>query len=118
MDKFLISGHEKIECDYGYWPSFHDDIVDKIEISSEGILMFIKMQTFPKGKDSYPRIVLMFSEVEDFRLDGEIYGCVSIILGIETKKIDDCIETQITSSLGVGGIISCNKISIDKENIL
>lgn len=118
MDKFLISGYEKIESDYGYWPSFHDDIVDKIEISGDGIIMFIRMQNLPKSKDSYPRIMLIFSEVEDFKLDGEICGCASIILSIESEKIDNCIETQITSSLGVGGIISCNKISIDKENAL
>ncbi|OPX44624.1 hypothetical protein CLHUN_16180 [Ruminiclostridium hungatei] len=113
MDKFLIRGHEKIESDYGYWPTFHDDIVDKIVISGEGIIMFIKMQTSPKGMDIYPQIKLIFSGVKNFKLDGEIYGCASIILSIETQKLDNCIETQITSSLGAGGIISCNEIFIE-----
>lgn len=115
MEKLFICGYEKIEGDYGYWPSFHDDIVEKIEISSESITMFIKMQTLPKGTDAYPKIKLMFCDVKEFSLEGEIYGCASIILDIHCQKTEDFIETQITSSLGAGGTITCNKICVEKE---
>lgn len=114
MEKLFICGYEKIESDYGYWPSFHDDIVEKIEISSIGITMFIKMQKLPKGMDSYPIIKLMFCEVKEFSLEGEIYGCASIILDMHSQKTENCIETQITSSLGAGGTISCNRICVEK----
>lgn len=116
MQKLHIYGYEKIESDYGYWPSFHDDIVEKIEISSEGITMLIKMQKLPKGMDTYPKIKLMFCEVKEFGLEGEIYGCASIIYDMRSQKIEDCIETQITSSIGAGGIITCNKICVEKES--
>jgi hypothetical protein len=116
MEKLFICGYEKIESDYGYWPSFHDDIVEKIEISSESITMFIKMQKYPKGKDRYPKIRLMFCKVKDFYLEGEIYGCASIILDMVCQKKEESIETQITSSLGAGGTITCNKICVEKED--
>jgi hypothetical protein len=113
MNKLFISGYEKIENDFGYWPSFHDDIIDKIEISSEGITFFINMQTFPKGMNSYPRIKLMFCGVEKFYLEGELYGCASIIFDMESQKKDNYIETQISSSLGASGTILSDKIQIE-----
>ena len=113
MNKRVVDGYEKIENDFGYWPSFHDDIIDKIEISSEGIIFFIRMQTFPKDMNSYPIIKLIFYGVEKFYLEGEAYGCASIIFNMESQEIDDCIETQISSSLGAGGSIRCNKIKIE-----
>lgn len=116
MDKSFVCGYEKIESDYGYWPSFHDDIVERLEISSEGIIMFIKMKKLPKGMDAYPTIKLMFCEVKEFRLEGEIYGCASIIFDMHSQKMENYIETQITSSLGAGGIITCNKICVKKED--
>lgn len=113
MDKSFIYGHEKIENDFGYFPSFHDDIIDRIEISSQGITFIIDMQTIPTGMSSYPKVKLMFCEVKDFNLEGEMYGCVSIILDIEFTKVDDYIETQISSSLGAGGTIRSNKVQIE-----
>lgn len=113
MDKSFIDGYEKIENDFGYWPSFHDDIIDKIEISNEGITFYIKMQTFPKAMNSYPRIKLMFLGVEKFCLEGEPYGCASIIFDIQSQIIDNYIETQISSSLGASGYIRSNKIQIE-----
>ena len=114
MEKLFVCGYEKIESDYGYWPSFHDDIVEKLEISSEGITMLINMKKLPKGMDAYPKIKLMFCEVKEFHLEGEIYGCASIIFDMHCQKTEDSIETQITSSLGAGGIITCNKICVEK----
>lgn len=115
MNKLLIKGYEKIESDYGYWPSFHDDIIDKIEIKSEGITFLINMQTLPKNANSYPRIKLTFFGIEKFHLEGELYGCASIILDMEFQKIDNFIETQISSSLGVHGTICSNEIQIELE---
>lgn len=38
MNKSFINGYEKIENDFGYFPSFHDDTIDKIEISSKAAI--------------------------------------------------------------------------------
>ncbi len=89
-----------------------DDIIERIEISSEGIIFFIKLQTFPKNMNSYPVIKLIFRGVEKFYLEGELYGCASIIIDMESKKIENYVQTQISSSLGTSGTILSNKIEI------
>lgn len=113
MEKSFISGYEKLENDFGYFPSFHDDVIEKIEISSEGITFYIDMQTVPEDMSSYPKIKITFSEVQNYYFEGEIYGCVSIILDMEFIKKDDYIETQISSSLGASGTIRSKKVQVD-----
>jgi hypothetical protein len=113
MDKSFIIGFEKIQNDFGYFPLFHDDVIDKIEITSEGIVFIIDMKIFPRGMSSYPKIKLMFFGVEGYHLDGEIYGCASIILDMEFIKVGDYIETQISSSLGASGVIRSNTVQIE-----
>ena len=68
IDKSFIDEHE---------------IIDKIEISSEGITFFIDIQTIPMGMSSYPKVKIKFCEVESYYLEGEIYGCASIILDMQ-----------------------------------
>lgn len=115
MDKLLVEGYKSIESVFGYWPTFHDDVIDKIEISNEGITFYIKLQSPPNGINSYDRIKLIFSEVEKFSLEGEPYGCASIIYDLEVKIIDNCKETQISSSLGASGIIRSKRIQIELQ---
>lgn len=115
MDKSFIIGYEKIENDFGYFPSFHDDVIEKIEISREGITFLINMETLPNGMNSYPKVKLIFCEVNDFNLEGELYGCASIIFDMSFTKIDDYIKTEINSSLGTCGTISSRKVKIDIE---
>ncbi|AEV67846.1 hypothetical protein Clocl_1185 [Acetivibrio clariflavus DSM 19732] len=73
------------------------------------------MQTCPKGMNSYPRIKLKSCNVERFYLEGELYGCASIIFDMESKKTDNYIETKISSSLGANGTICSKKIQIELE---
>lgn len=113
MNKSLVDGHEKIEKVFGYWPSFHDDIIDKIEISNGEITFYVKMGDFPNNISLYHGIKLMFCGVEKFNLEGEPYGCASIIFDIESQKVDNYIETQISSSLGASGFIHSNRIQIE-----
>lgn len=112
----VIKKHGDIKithCKIGFWPSFHDDIINKIEISSEGITFYIKMQTFPNGMNYNEGIKLMFCGIKKFNLEGELYGRASIIFDIESPKIDNYIETQIYSSLGASGYIHSNRIKIE-----
>jgi hypothetical protein len=115
MNKMLIDGYKKIENDFGYWPSFHDATIDKIEISSEGITFYIAIETIPEGMTSYPILKLIFFGVEKYCLEGEIYGCASIIFDMEIDKVNDYFKTQITSSLGAHGTIYSKKIQIEYE---
>ena len=113
MDKSFVKGHAKLERDYGYWPSFHDDIIDKIEISSRNIAFFIHMKTIPEGTASYPIVKLTFYGIRKFSLEGELCGCASIIFDMGSQKIDDYIETQISCSLGTSGTICSKSIEIE-----
>lgn len=115
MNKSFIIGYEKIEADFGYFPSFHDDVIEKIEISSEEITFLISMETLPNGMNSYPKVKLTFCEVNDFKLEGELYGCTSIIFDMIFTKIDNYIKTEIASSLGTCGTISSRKVKISLE---
>jgi len=113
MNKLLVDGHENIEKVFGYWPSFHDNIIDKIEISDGEITLYFKMENTLNGIKLYNGIKLMFCGVEKFSLEGEPYGCASIILEIESKKMDNYIETHISSSLGASGFIHSNRLQIE-----
>lgn len=117
MNKEWVDGFEQIEKAYGYWPSFHDDTIEKIEIDSEGIRFFIAMEKAPIGMGAYPIIKMSFGDVKEFSLEGEILGCASIIYDIETEKNEDFIETKIASSLGAKGIILSKSIEINFSDI-
>lgn len=113
MDTSFIIGVDKIKSDFGYFPSFHDGVIDKIEISSEGITFIIDIQVFPKGMSSYPKVKMMFYEVENYYIEGEIYGCASIILDMQFIENQNYIEVQISSSSGASGTIQCKKVQVD-----
>lgn len=113
MNKTIVDGFKKVENYLGYWPSFHDDIIKKIEISSKEIIFYIELKSYPNEMSSYPEVKLTFLGVDKFSLEGEPYGCASIIFDIESETIDDYIETQISSSLGASGHIRSNKIQIE-----
>jgi hypothetical protein len=117
MNKEWVDGFEQIEKAYGYWPSFHDDTIEKIEIDSEGIRFYIVMEKVPTSMGDNPIIKMAFGDVNEFCLEGEILGCASIILDIETEKNGDIIETKIASSLGAKGMILSKSIEINFCNI-
>ncbi|MBM7581540.1 hypothetical protein JOD02_000363 [Caldicoprobacter guelmensis] len=49
MDMRFIEGAAKIEQDYGYFPTFHDDDIKEIRIVPGRIEIVVKMNTFPKA---------------------------------------------------------------------
>ncbi|MGG5461135.1 hypothetical protein [Clostridium sp. B9] len=62
MLRKFITGSEVIEKSLGYFPSFHDDIIEKVEISKEGIKLYLTLQSHPKNIKS-PKIRLKFLHV-------------------------------------------------------
>lgn len=99
------------------WPSFHDDTIEKIEIDKEGIKFIITMEEIPIGMVENPIIKMTFLNVEEYYLEGDICGCASIILDIETEKNENVIETKMASSLGARGTIFSKSITVDFCNI-
>lgn len=115
MDNTFIEGYDEIVNYYGYWPSFHDDLINKIKITSSKIEFYIIQQSFSEELNNNSKIKLTFSEVKDFNLEGELLGCLSIILDIEFQMINGIIETQVSSSLGARGTIHSNKVKFEFE---
>lgn len=115
MDNSFIIGYENIKNDFGYFPTFHDDIIDKIEIFESEIIFIITMNTLPNGINIYPKVKITFFEVKSFNLEGQLYGLASIILDMKFIKKYNYIETELTSSLGTSGTIKSNKVQIDLQ---
>ncbi|PAB57383.1 Imm50 family immunity protein [Anaeromicrobium sediminis] len=109
-----IQGSDDIIKDYGYWPDFHDDYMEKINISGSKIELLIKMVTIPKEFNEY-YVKIIFEDVVDFKLEGELLGITCIILDLEIKiDAQNTMNCHIYSSLGTSGFIRAKKVTVTK----
>lgn len=76
-------------------------------------MLIISFEKLPNIISADVRIKLSFKEVEAFSLSGEILGCAGIIFDMNTNRVGEFIETQISSSLGVHGTILSKNIQIE-----
>lgn len=110
----IIKGSKAIIEDYGYWPSFHDDYIEKVVINSKDIEVTIKPETLPEDYAEYP-IRFLFHNVKEFELQGELHGICSIILDLTFEELKERhIKSIIYSSLGLNGHIVAEEISVEK----
>ena len=115
MDITFIKGSKEIERHFGYFPSFHDDYINSIEISGEAIVICIRMECSeanlkPNAKE---RVKLTLEKPKKFFLEGELYGCVSILFDMTFEKHEEEIVTKFTASLGAEGIIHSEAVAIE-----
>ena len=115
MDIDFIKGREEIESHFGYFPTFHDDYIDSIEITSECIAICIRMESSPVNlkPNANERLKLIFGGVKAFGLSGEMYGCVSIIRDIVFDNNTEMVTTRISTSLGTEGSIQSKTVAIE-----
>ncbi len=115
MDTTFIKGSKEIEAHFGYFPSFHDDYIDSIEITSKAITICIRMESSEANlkPNSKEKLKLTFTDVKKFFLEGELYGCVSIIYDITFEKQEEEIITKIETSLGTEGSIHSESVAIE-----
>lgn len=115
MSAILIKGSKEIENYFGYFPSFHDDYIESIEITSQAITICIRMESSEVNlkPNANERLKLTFGNVKKFSFEGELYGCVSIISDITYEKCAEEIITKISTSLGTEGIIYSEDVSIE-----
>ena len=115
MDTSFIKGSKEIESHFGYFPTFHDDYIDSIEITSKVITICICMD--PSAANLKPnaneRLKMTFGNVKKFSFEGDLYGCVSIIFDITFDKREEEIITKIETSLGTEGIIYSGDVAIE-----
>ncbi|GAA0820706.1 Imm50 family immunity protein [Clostridium tertium] len=107
-----IKGYKEIEQLFGYFPTFHDDIIEKIEICNDKLFMIIRMETKPKTISSVVRIEFTLENVFEIRLEGNGYLTESIIFEIEIKAYDFYTQIIVDSSTGLIGNIKAEKVKI------
>lgn len=111
--KEFINGYEKIHNLFGYFPTFHDDIIERVEITKDRVLLTIDLETKPKNSEEDFKLEIIFNEVSSINIEGDIYEIVTIIFDIDFNKKGDLIETKISSSLGVSGVIESRNVEIN-----
>ena len=101
----LIEGYNELEKKLGYEPNFHDDNIEKVTITKDGIIFDLKTVS----KVLYR---LIFEDVKEINLKGELWGMIGIIFALEIERTDDGIKTTIEESLGVYGEIISRRIIV------
>ena len=111
----FIKGSKEIQAHFGYFPSFHDDYIESIEITSKTIVIRIRMESSAVNlkKNANERLKLTFGNVKKFSFEGELYDCVSIIFDMVFEKKEEEIITKIETSLGIEGVIHSEDVSIE-----
>lgn len=115
MDISYIKGYEEIFKHFGYFPTFHDDYIDSIEITAKKIIICIRMESSSVNiiPNSNEKLKLTLSGVTNFNFSGALYGCVSIIRDVLFHNNDEVIKTEILTSLGTEGTIYSKSIQIE-----
>jgi hypothetical protein len=80
----LVQGIEVLERKFGFVPDFHDDHVESILITADGIEMVIRTEDGLSRlqKRDGARFKIIFQGVREFSFKGVLYGTVSIILDL------------------------------------
>ena len=77
--------YNELEKKLGYEPDFHDDHVEKVTITGDRVEFDLKTES----KILYK---LIFEDVKEINLKGEMWGIVGIIFGLEKFKYQVEIE--------------------------
>lgn len=101
----LIEGYDELEEKLGYEPNFHDDNIEKITITKDKIEF--KLKTVDGILYS-----LIFEDVKNMELKGEIWCIAGIIFELEIEQVDEMLRTIIDSSVGVDGEIISKRIIV------
>lgn len=111
----FIDGYKEVNTHFGYFPSFHDDYIESIEISHKKIIMYIKMESSASNivPNNNEKLKLVFSDIKEFNFSGQLYGYVSVIGNIDFQHNNNIIKTTITTSLGTEGTIVSDHLQIE-----
>ena len=101
----LIEGYDELEKKLGYEPDFHDDHIEKVTVTSDRIKFDLKTE----DEILYS---LIFEDVKEMHLEGEIDNMAGIIFGLEIKQKDEMLKTDIDASVGICGEIISKRIIV------
>lgn len=111
-----VQGIEVLEKKFGFVPDFHDDHVEGIMITADGIEMVIQTVDGPSctQKRNGARFKLIFQGVREYSFKGVLYGTVSIILELLILERDEGVEARLETSLGTEGFVLAKAVRIEE----
>ena len=112
----LVQGIEVLERKFGFVPDFHDDHVESILITADGIEMVIRTEDGLSRlqKRDGARFKIIFQGVREFSFKGVLYGTVSIILDLLFFEKPEGIEARLETSLGAEGFVLAKEVRIEE----
>lgn len=112
----MVQGMDVLERKFGFVPEFHDDYVESIVITANRIEMVIRTidGLSRVQKRDGARIKFIFTGVKEFGFKGEMYGTVSIILGLKFYEKDGYVEMKLETSMGTEGFVSAKDARIEE----
>lgn len=105
-----VKGYSDFYALYGYWPSFHDDEIVRVEMNSKGITFTVKMLTRPENMEEYPIIELIFSKIKESMLNNWYLN--NSFSELHFSYDNENIRTELFANLGLNGLILSRDIGI------
>jgi len=102
-----LDGSEAVEALFGFWPSFHDAEILRIEIDRNGPRVAADLLApVQPGSRRHVVVRLVFHEVEDLTLNGFNYQNVIWSLALEVSS-EERIKVTFEPTFGAGCSFSC-----------
>jgi hypothetical protein len=116
----LVPGTRELMAHFGYWPSFHDAQVLRIDLQ-RGDVSKVRLYTFrlPGDIDTEGFYVLDRHTIVTVVLEGVLnmslagFNSGNVLFGMKVEKVNEGFELSLESTYGVGGSILAKKVSIE-----
>lgn len=117
---FIKNAKQVIDC-FGYWPTFHDDIILAFEVDTIPLSIKLKIESCAKRPGSDDKcfiITLVLRGVIKLDLNSNAENIASVIFDMSFKKNDDCTEVNMDSSTGFCFQAICKEVVVvDVESV-
>ena len=115
-----IDGALKVVDRFGYWPSFHDAEILRIELTRNGLStveVYCYEGSRQKGQGSEfvitkDAIILFLIEgISDLKLEG--FSHQNVIFDFVITVVPDGFRLELEDTFGIGGYLECANLKVD-----
>jgi len=114
-----VEGAEKLVNHYGYWPSFHDALIQTITVSTEetaGTISFITNDLVEKAgepeRDEKALVTLRWEDVSELTIQARDWGGQSWVWDMRFTLTEAGIRTDIQPNDDLGAVIVAGQIKV------
>jgi tryptophanyl-tRNA synthetase len=112
----FISNAESIVNIFGYWPTFHDDILEELKVSSTNSCLIMTI-TSKQIKNKVATIIITLKNIQDLKVSGFQKNC-NIINNLSFREDDqDLINIKLSPSVGLGLEVKCKEVLITEASL-